>query len=117
MTVCPICYCKTCLFKTASFDHQPEHYLTAARRKGATRLLGDTMLFHMTRLNHMSLSCVSCGMCTSACPADIPVGLVFSAIGAQVQAAFDYRPGREISETLPLITFQPNEWTEVGEAR
>lgn len=117
MTVCPICYCKTCLFKTASFDHQPEHYLTAARRKGATRLLGDTMLFHMTRLNHMSLSCVSCGMCTSACPADIPVGLVFSAIGAQVQAAFDYRPGRELSETLPLITFQPNEWTEVGEAR
>jgi formate dehydrogenase subunit beta len=117
MTVCPICYCKTCLFKTASFDHQPEHYLTAARRKGATRLLGDTMLFHMTRLNHMSLSCVSCGMCTSACPADIPVGLVFSAIGARVQASFEYRPGRELSETLPLITFQPNEWTEVGEAR
>jgi formate dehydrogenase subunit beta len=115
MTVCPICYCKTCLFKTASFDHPPEHYFTLARRKGAIRLLGDTMLFHMTRLNHMSLSCVSCGMCTSACPSEIPVGAIFSAIGAQVQEAFEYKPGQDVAEALPLITFQPNEWTEVGE--
>jgi formate dehydrogenase subunit beta len=115
MTVCPICYCKTCLFKTASFDHPPEHYFSLARRKGGVRLLGDTMLFHMTRLNHMSLSCVSCGMCTSACPSDIPVGAIFSTIGAQVQEAFEYRPGRDVAEALPLITFQPNEWTEVGE--
>ena len=115
MTVCPICYCKTCLFKTASFDHPPEHYFNAARRKGATRMLGDTLLFHMTRLNHMSASCVSCGMCTSACPAEIPVGAIFSAIGAGVQAAFDYVPGRSVDEPLPLITFQANEWTAVGE--
>jgi formate dehydrogenase subunit beta len=115
MTVCPICYCKTCLFKTASFDHPPEHYFNAARRKGATRMLGDTLLFHMTRLNHMGLSCISCGMCTSACPADIPVGAVFSAIGARVQAAFDYVPGQSVDEPLPLVTFQANEWTEVGE--
>jgi formate dehydrogenase subunit beta len=117
MTACPICYCKTCLFRTAAFDHPPEHYLTAARRKGATRLPGDTLLFHMTRMNHMSASCVSCGMCTSACPSDIPVGAIFSAVGEQVQAAFEYVPGRSLEEPLPLITFQANEWTEVGEAR
>jgi formate dehydrogenase (coenzyme F420) beta subunit len=117
MTACPICYCKTCLFKTASFDHQPEHYLTAARQKGAMRMMGDTLLFQLTRLNHMSASCVSCGMCTSACPADIPVGVIFSAIGEQVDAAFEYVPGRDLSESLPLITFQANEWLEVGEAR
>lgn len=116
MTVCPICYCKTCLFKTNAFNHAPDHYLTAAQRKGATRLLGDTMLFHMTRLNHMASSCVSCGMCMSACPVDIPVGAVFSAVGDQVQAAFDYTPGRDVAEPLPLITFQVEEWTEVGEA-
>jgi formate dehydrogenase subunit beta len=117
MTACPLCYCKTCLFKTASFDHAPEHYLAAARRKGATRMLGDTLLFHLTRLNHMSASCVSCGMCTSACPADIPVGAIFSAVGAQVQAAFQYAPGRDVKEPLPLITFQPNEWVEMGEEK
>jgi formate dehydrogenase subunit beta len=117
MTACPICYCKTCLFKSASFDHKPEHYLTAAHRKGATRMLSDALLFQVTRMNHMSASCVSCGMCTSACPSDIPVGAIFSAIGAQVQAAFDYVPGRSLEEPLPLVTFRESEWTEVGEAK
>jgi formate dehydrogenase subunit beta len=98
MTACPICYCKTCLFRSAAFDHPPEAYLKAAARKGAQRMLGDTLLFHMTRLNHMSASCVNCGMCSSACPVDIPVGIIFSAIGEQVQAerttAFGNLPGR-----------------------
>lgn len=117
MTACPICYCKTCLFKTAAFDHAPEHYLSSAQHKGATRLLSDALLFHLTRLNHMSTSCVSCGMCTSACPSEIPVGAIFSAVGAQVQATFNYTPGRDVKEPLPLITFQPNEWTAIGEER
>jgi len=117
MTVCPICYCKTCLFRTAAFDHPPEHYLLAAHQKGAVRMMGDTLLFHMTRLNHMSASCVSCGMCTSACPVEIPVGAIFSAIGEQVDQAFNYVPGRDLLEPLPLVTFQANEWTEIGEAR
>jgi formate dehydrogenase subunit beta len=117
MTVCPICYCKTCLFRSESMNHPPEYYLSAAHRKGAIRLLSDTLLFQMTRLSHMGLSCVSCGMCTSACPADIPVGAIFTAIGEQVQATFSYQPGRDVGEALPLITFQPNEWTEVGERR
>ncbi len=115
MTACPICYCKTCLFKTAAFDHEPAFYLAAAQRKGAQRMLGDTLLFHLTRLNHMSTSCVSCGMCTSACPADIPVGMIFSAVAEQVQAAFEYIPGRDLDDPLPLITFQPDEWANIGE--
>ena len=117
MTACPICYCKTCLFKTASFDHEPSFFLNAAHRKGAQRMLGDTLLFQMTRLNHMSASCVSCGMCTSACPSNIPVGAIFSAIGEQVQAAFEYTPGQSVDDPLPLITFQPHEWTDLGEQK
>lgn len=115
MTVCPICYCKTCLFRTKEFDHPPEHYLNISQHKGATRLLGDALLFHLTRMSHMSASCVSCGMCTSACPVDIPVGTIFSAVGEQVQAAFDYRPGRDIDEPLPLVTFLVEELERVGE--
>lgn len=116
-TVCPICYCKNCLFCTAAFYHSPEHYLNAARRKGAARLPGDTLLFHLTRMNHMALSCVSCGMCTTACPAEIPVGSVFSLIGEKVQGAFNYMPGSDIHEPLPLITFETDEWVEIGERR
>jgi hypothetical protein len=43
------------------------------------------------------------------------VGNLFSAVGAQVQEAFGYLPGRDVNEALPLVTFQANEWTEVGE--
>jgi formate dehydrogenase subunit beta len=115
MTVCPICYCKTCLFKSPPFDHEPMQYLNWARHKGAYRMPADTMLFHLTRLNHMVLSCVGCGMCTSNCPADLPVGRVFRTIGQQVQAAFDYEPGHSIDAPLPLITFREDEWLEMGE--
>ena len=115
MTVCPICYCKTCLFKSPVFDHEPVQYMNWAQRKGAYRLPADTMLFHLTRLNHMVLSCIGCGMCTSDCPAELPVGLVFRAIGQQVQEVFDYLPGRSVEEPLPLVTFREDEWMEVGE--
>ena len=115
MTVCPLCYCKTCLFKSPVFDHEPMQYMNWAQRKGAYRLPADTMLFHLTRLNHMVLSCVGCGMCTSDCPAELPVGLVFRAIGQQVQEVFDYVPGRNVEEPLPLVTFREDEWVEVGE--
>jgi formate dehydrogenase subunit beta len=115
MTVCPICYWKTCLFKSPVFDHEPAQYMNWAHRKGAYRLPADTMLFHLTRLNHMALSCIGCGMCTSACPADLPVGQVFRAIGQQVQAVFEYVPGQSVDEPLPLVTFREDEWTEVGE--
>jgi formate dehydrogenase subunit beta len=90
-------------------------YLSWAQRKGAYRLPADTMLFHLTRLNHMVLSCVGCGMCTSNCPSDLLVGRVFRSIGQQVQAAFDYEPGRSVDEPLPLVTFREDEWAEVGE--
>jgi len=50
-------------------------------------------------------------------PSNIQVGAIFSAVGEQVQTAFNYLPGRDLAEPLPLITFQANEWTEVGEAK
>ena len=114
MTVCPICYCKTCLFKGPVFDHEPIQYMQWAEHKGALRLPSDTMLFHLTRLNHMGLSCIGCGMCTSVCPADLPVGRVFRAVGNSVQAVFDYVPGFNPEEMLPLVAFREDEWQEVG---
>ncbi|MCS7283038.1 MAG: 4Fe-4S dicluster domain-containing protein [Anaerolineae bacterium] len=117
MTVCPICYCKTCLFKSPVMEHEPMQYMHWARRKGAYRLPADTMLFHLTRLNHMVLSCIGCGLCTDACPAELPVGRVFRAVGQQLQAVFDYVPGRSVEEPLPLITFREDEWSHVGEER
>jgi len=115
MTACPICYCKTCVFKSPVFDHEPMQFIHWAKAKGALRMPSDTVLFHLTRLNHMVLSCVGCGACTEACPAELPVGLVFRAVGQKLQATFEYAAGRNPEEALPLVTFKADEWNEVGE--
>jgi formate dehydrogenase subunit beta len=115
MRQCPICYCKTCVFDSPVFDHEPVKYINWASQKGACRLPADTLLFHLTRMNHMAVSCVGCGMCTQACPVDLPVGLVFRAVGQRLQDTFDYEPGRSRDEPLPLVTFKVDEWTEIGE--
>ncbi len=114
MVACPICYCKECLFRTATFDHAPAEYWQALQRRGALRLPADTLLFHLTRLNHMATSCVSCGACSSACPSRLPVSTLFAAVGEEVQALFGYEPGRSLEEELPLATFREDELPQVA---
>jgi formate dehydrogenase subunit beta len=115
MGACPICYCKECIFRTPTFDHASPQYFRWAERKGSIRLPTDTLLFHLTRLNHMATSCVGCGMCESACPSELPVALIFRAVGQETQAIFDYHPGRSLEEEVPVATFREDELTELGE--
>lgn len=114
MVACPICYCKECIARTSTFDHEPRQYFDWAERRGIVRMPTDTLMFHLTRLNHMATSCVGCGMCTSACPNDIPVSTIFRAVGEKVQAIFEYVPGRSLEEELPLATFREDELNELG---
>jgi formate dehydrogenase subunit beta len=115
MINCPICYCRECIFRTPTFEHESQLYYQWAERKGTVRMLPDTLLFHLTRLNHMATSCVGCGMCTEACPVDIPVGTVFREVGEKVQAVFEYHPGRSLEETAPVQEFREDELTDLGE--
>lgn len=115
MGACPICYCKECIFRTPTFDHASPQYFRWAERKGSIRLPTDTLLFHLTRLNHMSTSCVGCGLCESACPSELPVALIFRAVAQETQAIFDYHPGRSLEEEVPVSTFREDELTELGE--
>jgi formate dehydrogenase subunit beta len=109
---CPICYCKECIFETDTFRHPSDRYLLWADRKGAARMPSDTLLFQLTRLNHMVSSCVGCGMCESACPSDLPLTLMFRAVGEKVQALFDYLPGGSLEDELPVATFKEDEFPE-----
>ena len=115
MGVCPICYCRECFFESPTFDFEPEKYLRWAERKGSIKMPTDTLLFHLTRMNHMLLSCVGCGVCEEACPNDIPLFRVFRMLGHNVQQVFNYVPGKNPEEEPPLSTFKEDELKDVGE--
>ena len=115
MVTCPVCYCKECIFLSATFDHASTQYSRWAARKGSVCMPTDTLIFQLTRLNHMATSCVGCGMCESACPNDLPVATIFRAVGEKVQALFDYVPGRSVEEELPVSTFREDELSSFGE--
>ena len=109
MINCPICYCRECVFRSPTFEHTPDQYLGWAADKGAIRMPANTVMFHLTRLNHMVMSCVGCGLCDTACPNDIPVMSLFRTVGLQAQKMMDYEPGRSYDEPAPATTFQDNE--------
>ncbi|MGB3906214.1 MAG: 4Fe-4S dicluster domain-containing protein [Anaerolineae bacterium] len=111
-TACPICYCKECIFETDTFRHPSDRYLMWAGRKGAARMPSDTVLYQLTRMNHMVSSCVGCGMCESACPSNLPLALIFRSVGEKVQELFDYLPGGTLEEELPVATFKEDEFPE-----
>ena len=137
MSVCPICYCKECVFASTVFDHRPDQFLARAKRKGALRVPTETLMFHLTRLSHMGTSCVGCGVCESACPNgdvcvvdyarcvgcgvcesacpnDVPVSCLFNSLGEKLQEMFDYVPGEDPAADPPVAAFKEKELVDIA---
>ena len=116
MRVCPACYCRQCFFDSNNMKFAFEDYLKRAEMMGGLRLPPETLLFHIGRMLHMSVSCVSCGACEDACPMSIPVARVFSLVADKNQEIFDYVPGRRLDEPLPLRVYEEEEFEEVEQS-
>jgi len=116
MRVCPVCYCRLCYFDSDKVKHPSDDYLMRAEKTGSLRCPSDITLFQMGRMMHMSLSCVSCGMCEDACPMDIPVAQIFSMVADETQDLFDYVSGRDIEEPLPFVSYKEKELEEMEDA-
>ena len=84
-----------------------------AKRKGIIKMPTDTVFYHITRLAHMSTSCIGCGQCSNACPNDIPVMEIFRTVANYTQKAFDYQAGRSLDDELPLSVFREKELSEL----
>ncbi len=110
---CPVCYCKECVFVTDTFRHNGDQYMGWADNSGALKMPTDTMFYHLTRMSHISLFCVGCGQCTSACPNSIDLMPLFRTIAQKTQGRFDYQAGRSLDEEQPLAVFESDELAEV----
>ena len=111
--VCPICYCVMCDFESHPYDYNLEIFETELEQKGALRLPPDTIFFHLGRLTHMSFSCVGCGQCEDVCPANIPVSTIFKKVGEATAGLFDYIPGKDVEESIPVMIFKEEEFEEI----
>jgi formate dehydrogenase subunit beta len=112
-SACPICYCRQCYFDSAASQPNSDLIMLRANERGGLTFPLDRLMFHTGRMSHMSLSCVSCGLCSDACPVNIPVAEIFSYVGSQTQAAFEYKAGASLGEGLPLKEYKPEELGEL----
>jgi formate dehydrogenase subunit beta len=112
--VCPICYCLLCDFESRSFDYDTAYFEKELAGKGALRLPPDTIFFHLGRMTHMSFSCVGCGLCSDTCPVGIPVAAMFKKIGEHTASLFDYVPGRDVDEAVPVMVYKEEEFSDLG---
>jgi ferredoxin len=86
--ICPVCFCTEC-----SLEHK--------ELIGTGNLPPDVPIFHLVRAVHMAGRCVDCGLCEEACPADIPLRLLYRKVNEIVTELFGYHTGVS-SEQAPF---------------
>ena len=111
--MCPVCYCRECVFNTDVFYHQPVQYYQWAQKKGIVKMPTDTVFYHLTRLAHISHACVGCGQCSNACPSNINVFQLFKSVAQNIQQTFEYSPGINENDPPPLSVFHEKEFEDI----
>lgn len=86
--VCPICSCVEC-FTNQEFVVPKD-------------TVPPDPMFHLTRLMHVSPSCVNCGQCQDVCPKGIPLATITHMVQSSVQETLGYVPGQSMADVIPL---------------
>jgi formate dehydrogenase (coenzyme F420) beta subunit len=92
--VCPLCYCKECVFD----QHDPRWVSPAAA-------VASNRSFHLIRAYHLAGRCVDCGECERACPVDIPLRRIHLKAAKVVEESFHFRAGLDPQAKSPLVAF------------
>jgi len=111
---CPICYCYLCYFDSGAEEYGQSHYEAELEKTGYASVLPNNSLYHLIRLFHIGISCVGCGQCSDVCPVNIPLWNITLKAGEEIQKAFDYIPGRDVEEGVPITTFEAEEPASVA---
>ncbi|MGC9333481.1 MAG: hypothetical protein ACP5JJ_04990 [Anaerolineae bacterium] len=89
-TVCPQCFCEVC---TLEDDKWVE--------TGA--MAPPFPSYHLIRAYHTIAKCVGCTECEQACPAGIPLTVLYTLLRRDAEQMFDYVPGRSVDDPPPLV--------------
>ncbi len=89
-TVCPQCFCETCVLEDDLWVE-------------TGTLAPPFPSYHLIRAYHTVAKCVGCMECEAACPADIPLTVLYSMLRRDAEAMFGYVPGRSVDDPPPLV--------------
>jgi ferredoxin len=84
--ICPVCFCKEC-----SLEHD------GLVEPGV--LPAEVPVFHLVRATHMAGRCIDCGLCEDACPAHIPLRLLYREANEIVSGIFNFQPGQDMEKS------------------
>ena len=84
--ICPVCFCKEC-----SLEHK--------ELVGTGKLPPEVPIFHLVRAVHMAGRCIDCGLCEDACPAGIPLRLLYRKVNQIVARVFEYETGTSADQS------------------
>jgi formate dehydrogenase subunit beta len=89
-TVCPQCFCEVCVLENDLWVE--------------TGMLAPPFpSYHLIRAYHTVGKCVGCMECERACPADIPLTVLYTLLRRDAEAMFGYVPGRSVDDQPPLV--------------
>jgi ferredoxin len=87
--ICPVCFCDACALEDPLWVEPG-------------LLAPDFPMFHLIKAMHMTTRCVACRQCETACPADIPLTVLYDLIKADVADLIGYFPGADLNSGPPL---------------
>lgn len=89
-TVCPQCFCETCVLEKDLWVE-------------TGKLAPPFPSYHLIRAYHTVSKCVGCMECEQACPADIPLTMLYTLLRRDAEEMFEYVPGRSVDDPPPLV--------------
>jgi len=89
-TACPQCFCENCALEDSLWVE--------------TGVMAPPFpSYHLIRAYHTVAKCVGCTECERACPADIPLTVLYTLLRRDAESMFGYVPGRSVDDQPPLV--------------